>query len=70
MEKIHTAVKTLRNNKTPGIDNIPVEFCKSGEQAITVTLHRIIGKIWKEETISKEWEESIICLIHKKGNKL
>lgn len=53
MEKIHTAVKTLRNNKTPGIDNIPVELCKNREQAITVTLHRVIGKIWKEETIPK-----------------
>lgn len=63
-------MKTFRNNKAPGIDNIPAELCKHGGQTVTVALHRVIGKIWKEETIPKEWEESIICPIHKKGSKL
>lgn len=34
-----------------------------------LALHGIIEKIWKEEKMSKEWEESIICPIYKKEDK-
>lgn len=62
-------MKKLRNNKAPGKDNIPTELYKHGGRAVILALHGIIEKIWKEEKMPKEWEESIICSIYKKGDK-
>lgn len=54
LEEVRRAMKMLRNNKAPGKDNIPTELYKHGGRAVTLALHGIIEKIWKEEKMPKE----------------
>lgn len=49
------------NNKAPGDDSIITELLKNGGQ-------RLMQKIWTTERIPAEWNLSIICPLHKKGN--
>jgi sorting nexin-29 len=32
-------------------------------------IHKLINSIWNEEELPKEWKESIIVAIYKKGDK-
>jgi len=67
LEEIRKAVRKLRNNKAPGIDNIPGKLIKHGGEALLVKLQSLFDEIWK---ISEDWQTSIIHPIYKKGDKL
>lgn len=64
------AISKLKNNKAPGIDNIPGELLKYGGEQIAAALLELINKIWITETLPVEWQTSVICPIHKKRDKL
>lgn len=57
-EEIKMAIKKLKNGKASGIDSIPTETLKIGEENTTQMMHDLINKIWNEETIPTEWKES------------
>ncbi|CAB3247163.1 unnamed protein product [Arctia plantaginis] len=40
-KEVHKAINTLKNHKSPGIDNIPVEIWKYGEGALKSQLYKI-----------------------------
>jgi hypothetical protein len=58
----------LRNNKAPIIELIPRELVKFAGLEYVKHLHQLIAKIWITETIPEEWNLSIVCPIHKKGD--
>ena len=68
--EVKTAIKTLRNNKSPGRDNIPSEIWKMGGEILENRLYRLTRMIWKEERTPEDWEEGIIVPLHKKGDRL
>ena len=43
---IDPAIQSLRNNKTSGIDNIPIKLNKKGGQLLINILHSLIKRIW------------------------
>ena len=59
----------LKSHKSPGIDQIPAELIKAGCSTIRCAIHKLIVAIWNKEELPGEWKESIIVLIHKKGDK-
>jgi hypothetical protein len=67
IDEIEQAIKKLRNNKVPGIDLIPAELVKFAGPEYVKHLHQLIAKIWITEIIPEEWNLSIVCPIHKKG---
>ena len=68
---IEMAIQSMRNNKSPGIDNIPAELYEKGGGLLRNKIHSLIEGIWKEEKIPTDWKTNIIVPIYKnKGDKL
>jgi hypothetical protein len=40
------AIRSMRNNKAPGTDNIPIEHYKKGGQLLINMLHSLVKRIW------------------------
>jgi len=47
----------------------PSNLIKAGGKTIRCEIHKLIISIWNKEELPKEWKESIIVPIYKKGNK-
>ena len=46
-EGVEAAVKAMKMGKSAGVDNIPAEIVKEGEEAMIDILTTICNKIWK-----------------------
>jgi hypothetical protein len=67
-QKTQLVLQKLHSNKAVGIDGIPAELKHRGEEVIN-KIHTLVS-MSEKESIPKEWKLHIICLIHKKGDKL
>ena len=67
-DEVCLAIKRLKNNKAAGADGIPAELFKTGGNELLKTMHELICKIWSEECMPSDWNLSILCPIHKKGD--
>ena len=61
--EVNKVIKKIKTHKAAGSDNIPAELIKQGGTELKRRIHKIIMKIWKEETLPTEWTEGIICFI-------
>ena len=73
-EEIATAMKTTKgraNVEAVGLDGLPVEVLKLGQQdrAILLELHRRTTLIWREGKVPPQWKHAVITVLHKKGDK-
>ena len=66
--EIKTALRTLRNGKAPGADQITAEMLKADPQQTSQELKQTFDLIWKDEKVPKHWTKGLICKIPKKGN--
>lgn len=69
LEEVQKAIHSLKNNKSAGSDGIPAELLKAAGTNFNSTFHQLLYKIWNAENMPEEWNHSIICPIHKKGDK-
>lgn len=69
LEEIKDVIKSSRNGKAPGKDGINNELLKYGGDELHENIYALISKIWKEETMPKEWESGQIVTLHKKGDQ-
>ena len=67
-EEVEEAVKMLKKGKSAGVDNIPGELVQAGGEDMISMLHRICNKIWKTGEWPKEWTQSLVITLPKKGN--
>jgi hypothetical protein len=42
---------------------------QAGSEILLSEIHKLINSVWNKEELSDDWKESIILLIHKKGDK-
>ena len=68
VEEIKVVVQKRKNYKAPGTDNIPAELFRYGGNEVVKHLHTIMKDIWQKEKMPAEWNVSIICPVHKKGD--
>jgi hypothetical protein len=62
-------MRNLKNNKAAGTDGIHPDFIKYGGNKLFNRICELVRQIWEEERIPKECKETIIVLIHKKGDR-
>jgi len=57
---IDMAISKLKNGKTTGHDQIPVECITEGGKELKKVIYEPISKIWVEEIVLHEWKHGII----------
>lgn len=67
-EEIEEAIRALKRGKAPGVDNIQGELLKHAGPELTRILTAICQRIWVTKEWPKEWTQSLILPLPKKGN--
>ena len=67
--EVKRAIKMLKPNKSPGLDDITSEFIKSAEPIISPFLVKLFNQIYDTGTFPQEWGKSIIIPLFKSGDK-
>jgi hypothetical protein len=62
-------IKKRKRNKSPGIDQIPVELIKSGGRIFRSEIHKLNNSIRNKEELPEDWKELIIVRSFRKGDK-
>ena len=69
-DEIQSAVKTFKNNKSFGTDNVPPEGVKyNSSKNLLIYLSMLTSLIWLHISIPKSWLEMKIICLYKKGLK-
>ena len=58
----------MKNGKSPGIDNVPIELIKGGGEALSDILTKLCQKIWSTNKWPDAWTTSLIIPIPNKGD--
>ena len=67
-EEAKEAINYMRNNKSPGADEIPAEIWKANPVSTIELLIPLIEDIWTNEEIPRERNNGIIVKLPKKGD--
>ena len=54
--------------KSPGVDNIPGELLKHGGAEVMKAVTKLCQKIFENKIWPKDWTQSLIIPLPKKGN--
>ena len=63
------AIKSLKNNKAPGIENITAEVLKTDIRFATDWFYNLFHKIWNAESIPEDWCRGLIIKLPKKRDR-
>ena len=66
--EIRKALRSLKNGKAAGVDNIPAEALKEGGAEIVDSLHELLNLVWKEEEIPTDWTKGLLVKLPKSGD--
>ena len=66
--EIINAIKSLKNGKAAGIDDIPAELLKIDPLTVADALKPLFKDIWEKEVFPDDWKEGIIIKLPKKGD--
>ena len=61
-------MRSLKNDKVAGVDNVPAELIKHGGEAVMDIITEICNKIWQTGEWPTPWTRSLIITLPKKGN--
>lgn len=67
-EEVTSALKRLKNHKSPGVDGIMNEQLRYGSFGLAGLLVDLFGGVWREEKVPEEWLKGVISVIPKKGD--
>ena len=67
-EEIVKVLKTLRNNKATGTDNIAGELLKADLDTTASEMEKLFRVVWESEDVPEEWKQGLIVKLPKKGD--
>ena len=62
-------IKTMKENKSPGVDGIPPKLLMETVEQISVPLARVFNLSLQERVVPFEWKEANIIPLYKKGSR-
>ncbi|GFN94419.1 endonuclease-reverse transcriptase [Plakobranchus ocellatus] len=68
MTEIETAIRKLKNGKSPGMDNIPSELLKACGNNALKAIHKLCTTIWNTCRWPTEWKEQELIMLYKAGD--
>ena len=71
-DEIATTMKAMSNTKAVGPDGLPAELLKLGLQrnrTILLELRRLTTLTWREGKVPQQWNDTVITILHEKGDK-
>ena len=68
IDEVKAAVRTLRNGKASGVDQITSEAIQAGGDILLQRIHSLLQTIWRTERIPSVWKKAVVIPIHKKGD--
>ena len=68
VEEVKTALKKMKNNKSPGPDGLPIEFFKYLDDSGLAIILDILNECWEKEILPSELELAELVTLYKKGN--
>ena len=69
LEEVKSAIKKLKSGKSPGPCNIPAEVLQALNQSSLQYLTDLFQIIWSKKKVPKDFRDSLIVPIFKKGSK-
>ncbi|XP_063915634.1 caldesmon-like [Zophobas morio] len=70
LREVKEIMKKLKNNKSPGEDQITAELLKYGGEKLEEKIQKLLEQIWLQEQMPQDWNEAILIPVHKKGDKM
>ncbi|KAJ8408520.1 hypothetical protein AAFF_G00259340 [Aldrovandia affinis] len=67
--EVDRAIKSLKNNKVPGPNEVSTELLKHGREVVVESLTHLFNLIWHSEDVSAYWRSGVIVTLPKKGNQ-
>lgn len=67
-EEITRAMNKMKNNKSTGKDDIPIELIRAGGPVVCKEIHKICQEIWDSGKWPEEWCKSVLVMLPKKGD--
>ena len=68
INEIQSAIKQLKNGKSPGADHIQAELLKANIIDTSERIKEILDEVWTKEKVPKSWKKGLIVKLPKKGN--
>ena len=58
----------MKNQKAPGIDDIPGELLKQADDSAAIVLQKLCNSVWKSKIWLEDWKTSVFLTLPKKGD--
>nr|CAI5839281.1 unnamed protein product [Callosobruchus analis] len=68
VREIISIINTLKNKKSPGVDNLKAELFKSVSEIISLPLCHLINRIYTSNEVPEQFKIAVVTPIHKKGD--
>ena len=68
-EEVIAAIKSLKNGKAPGSDNLNAELFKADPELAAKILLPLFTAIWERKAVPGDWSEGVIIKLPKKGSR-
>ena len=68
LSEVQEAIKKLKNQKAPGIDDIPGELLKQADDSVAIVLQKLCNSVWKSKMWPEDWKKCVFLTLPKKGD--